>query len=464
MHRMDFNVEALGPCRKKIAVTIPAERVGEEFDKKYDEINDNVAMPGFRPGRAPRRLLEKRFGTRLVDEVKDELIKTALETLMEEKKLEPLAPPDLDLSDIEVEPGRAFSFEFELITKPEFDTPAYKDLEVSVPAIEVTEEEIEAATDRLRRRSATLETAEKAKVAAGDVLVIDWRAMSGDSVEARDDNVYYPFGKGVVAGFAAASVDEQLEGKAVGAKATATVQVAADDPRESLRGQELELQVTLKEIKRYVLPPVDAAFLAKHDYDDEAELHDEMKKGITRAKTRERESHAEFLLVEQLLDSIEISLPEEFVEKELESWAARTRVKLQMDQVDEDDITKQIGAAREDTKATIEREMQRHFLLDRIAQEEGIEVTEAETAQAIQEIASAYGHPVEQVAASFRARGRLAELQAEILHRKARQVMRQHATLVEGAPEKPAEKKAAKKKAAKKKASKKKAAKKKASK
>jgi len=472
---MDFKVENLGPCRKKIAVTISPERIVEEYDKKYGEINEAVAMPGFRPGRAPRKLLERRFSSRLADEIKADLVKAALEELFEdaERKVEPLAPPDIDLEALQVEAGKPLAFEFELVTRPEFETPAYKGLEVKVPPVEVSAEEVDTQVDQLRRRGATLETVEDGTVEDEDVLVVDWKALDGDSVEAHDDNAYYPYGRGVLAGFVAESLDEQLAGKKVGAKASASVQVAADDQREELRGRELDLQVVLKEIKRYKLPPLDAKFLEKHDYDDEEELRDDVKKRIARAKNRQRDALAEHLLVEQLLEAIEISLPEDFVERELENWALRKRMSLQMDEASDEEIAKQIDAARADTKAAIERDMQRHFLLERIATEEAVEVTEAELAQSIQEIAMAYGHPVEQVAAQFRDQGRLAELQAEVRQRKARAAIRASATLVEdpsmsgedaASGETATEKKATPKKAAKKKAAKKKAAKKKSSK
>ncbi len=459
---MDFKVDTLGPCRKKISVTISPERIGEEYDKKYEEINDAVAMPGFRPGRAPRRLLERRFSGRLGDEIKNDLVKAALDELFEDKKIEPLAAPEIDMEALELDPAEAFEFEFELVTRPEFETPEYKGLEVKVPPIEVSDEELETQVDQLRRRSATLESVEDGTVQDEDVLIVDWKALEGDSVEARDDNAYYPYGRGVLAGFVAEAIDEQLAGAKLGTKATASVQVAADDPREELRGRELELEVVLKEIKRYELPPLDAAFLEKHDYDDEDELRDDVKKRIARAKNRQRDGLAEQLLVEQLLDSIEINLPDDFVEKELENWALRKRMSLQMEKVEDDEIAKQIDAAREDTKAAIERDMQRHFLLDRIASEENIEVTEAEMVQSIEEIAMAYGHPVEQVAAQFRDQGRLAELQSEVSQRKARAVIRAAATQVEdpsmleddAATEKASKKKASKKKAAKKSAKK----------
>ncbi|MDF1701143.1 MAG: trigger factor [Planctomycetota bacterium] len=466
---MDFKVEDIGPCRKKIAVTIAPERVREEYDSKYAEINDQVAMPGFRPGRTPRVLLERRFASRLGDEIKNDLVKAALEELFESKEhaIDPLAAPEIDVEALDFEPTEAFTFEFELVTKPNFETPAYKELEVKVPPIEVSDDELQEGIDRLRRRGASLETVEKGKVEDGDVLILDWKAMEGDSVEARDDGIYYPYGRGVVADFVAESIDEQLAGKAVGAEAKADVQVAMDDPREELRGKELELQVVLKEIKRYELPPIDAAFLEKNDFDDEAELKDDVKKQIQRAKARQRDAMAEELLVEQLLGSVEISLPEDFVERELENWAVRKRMSMQMEKAEDEAIAKEIESARDDTKAAIETDMQRFFMLDRIAEAEDIEVTEGEMVQAVQEIAMAYGHPIEQVMTQFRDGGRLQELQSQIRHRKARAAIRATATLVEDPSmldDDGADKKAAKKKPAKKKAAKKKAAKKKASK
>lgn len=453
---MDVNVETLEPCRKKVAITIDVDQVREAFDKKYGELNDAVALPGFRPGRAPRQLLERRFSKQLAEEVKSDLIKEALESLVEDKQLEPLRAPDIDIEALEIEPDAPLAFEFEVVTKPEFETPEYKGLDVSVPPISVADEEIDQAVDGLRRGSATLESVEDGEVTEGDILIMDWRALEGESVEARDDGVYYPLGRGLLGGFVVESIDEALQGAKVGAQVEETVSVAADDAREDLRGRELKLEATLKQIQRYALPPIDADFLAKHDYDDEAEMRDEVSKRLERQKERGREREAERLLVAGLVDGIEISLPDEYVERELENWASRRRMQLQMEKVEEEDIAKQIDGDRADTKAAIERDMQGFFLLDRIADTEEIEATEAEMMRAIEEIAQAYGHPVEAVLSSFKDGGRLAELATEIRHRKARELIRREASLIddpdavdETTPKK-TKKKAAKKKAAKK--------------
>jgi trigger factor len=428
---MDVTVEPIGPCRKRVTVKIPPEKVGEVYDKKYDEINRQVPVPGFRPGHAPRKLLEKRFGEKLGDDVKQDLVQEAIEEVLKGKEVRPLSPPEVDLEALALAPGAALEFAFEVVTRPDFETPKIEGLEVRVPPLEATDEEIDGFVDSLRRGDAKLEVVEGATVEDGDVLVVDWEARDGDSVVDRDANAYYRFGKGVVAGFVAEGLDEQLRGKGVDAEARARVHVAADDPRVELRGRELDLVVTLKQVRRYALPPLDAKFLEKHDYDDEADLREDMRKRILRAKGRGRDLDAERRLVEQLLDAVEISLPDGFVDSEVENWVQRKRLTLQMEKVDEEDIEKQVAANVEETRGAIERDMRRFFLLERVAEEQGIEATEADLAAAIQEVAEAYGHPFEQVLASFREPSRLAQLRSEIRQRKAREWIRSQANLVE---------------------------------
>ncbi len=428
---MDFAVDALGPCRKRVKVTVPPDRVQEEYDRQYDEINDTVALPGFRKGRAPRKILEKRFGTTLSGEVKEKLVKTAHEKLIDDKQIEPLRPPEIDFEALEVEPEKVFEFEFEVVTKPEFETPAYKELEVEIPAVHVSDEQIDGAVDHLRRSEAALETVEDAEVTDEDVLVVDWKALDGDSVEAHDDNAYYLFGRGVLANFVAKGLDDALRGAKAGADASVKVRVGPDDPREELRDRELDLRVDLKEIKRYLLPEVDEAFLKRHDYDDVEEMRADIAKKLGRLAGRERDRLAEEKLVDSLLAGVEMSLPEEFVEKELENWARQKRTGLEIEQVPAEEIEKKIDEERADAKTHVEKDLRRFFLLDRIADAEEVKVSEADLLQAIQAIAHAYGRPEEEVLASFRDGDRITELASQIRHRKTSDLIRRQAKLVE---------------------------------
>lgn len=429
---MDFQVDALGPCRKRVVVTVPPKQVGEEYDRQYDEINEKVALRGFRKGHAPRKLLEKRFATHLAQEVKEKLVKDALERLIEkEKRIEPLRSPEIDIESLTVEPEHAFEFEFEVVTKPEFETPEYEGLEVRVPVITVTDEDVDAAIDHLRRRESVLQTVEDTVVEDGDVLVVDWKAMSGDSVEAQDDNAYYLFGRGVLAGFVAGGLDDQLRGKKPGATASTTVRVGPDDTRQELRDRDLQLNVELKEVKRYILPAIDDDFLKRHDFDDMEEMREEIGKRIQRAHRRDQDRLAEQKLIDSLLEGVEISLPEEFVHQELEKWARNKRVSQQIEGIDEDKTARQIDAERADAKTNVEKDMKRFFLLDRIANEEDVKVTDTDLLQAIKSIASTYDKTEEEVVKSFRDGDRMQELSAQIRHRKTEEIVRRHAKIVE---------------------------------
>ena len=466
---MEHSVEALAPCRKKVKITLSVEDVKAGFEKKFTELNEAIALPGFRPGRAPRRLLERKFGDKLGEEVRGELVKETLEKLIEDKAFEPLAAPELDIEELEMAPDKPFEFEFEVVTRPEFETPTYKGLDVKVPPADVTDEEVEQAIEDLRRQGAKLETIEDGKIGEQDVLVVDWTASEGDSVEAKDTGAYYPYGHGVLAGFVTSDLDEQLAGKAVGTVAKSKVEVAADDPREELRGRELELEVTIKQIKRYVLPEIDEAFLGRFDYDDEDEMREEVAKQIGRQKRRGIERFAEDALVKQLVEGLDVDLPDDFVEKELENWTQRKRMDLQMEETPEEEIEKQVAEGRKDAKSAIEVDMRRWFLLERISEEENVDVTAQEMSGAVQQMAQAYGRPVEEILTNLRDGGRLAELRDQIRHRKAAEAIRATANLIEDpklaeTPDDGEKKPAAKKKAAKKKAKKKKAAKKKAAK
>ena len=462
---MDVQVETTSPCHKKVSIKLSAERIEEAFTKKFNEVNDNVALPGFRPGHAPRQVIEKRFGKKLNDEVRAELIQEIFEELVESKRIEPLRAPDLDVESFTLERDKPFTFEFEVVTKPEFETPAYDGLEVRVPPIKVTADDVEEAVGGLRERLAKLEDVddEKAKVQEKDVLVVDWKALDGDSVVDRDDGVFYELGRGVLSGYVVKALDKKLEGKTVGTTATDTVEVPVDDEREELRGSELTLKATLKGIKRFVLPDVDEAFFKELDYDDEDELHSEMKKQIRRGRERARDRFAANKLVGDLVEGIEMSLPEDFVSKEMEGWAMRKRMRMQLDEKPEEEIEKAIDAERGDAKSAIELDYKRFFLLERIAEAESIEATQADIHGAAVDMARAYGVSVEQVVQSLQSGERLHEIQMQIRERKVADLIRSKAAIVEdeslldeASPSDDAKGGASKKKAAKKKASKKK--------
>lgn len=429
-----FDIKALAPCRKQIGVTIPGEQVRAEYDRQYGELNRQLAMPGFRKGHAPRKMLEKRFGTAMVGEVKESLVRAALEQLVRNHKVEPMAPPSIDLHALALDPARDLRFEFELATRPEFETPSWQGLPLELPAVNVAEEDVDKAVDSVRRRAARLEPAPDAAIAEGDVLVIDWKASEGEAVLAEDKGVWHPYGRGAVAGFVAPEVEQALLGKKAPAEARGQVTADADDPREGLRGKALSLEVQVHEVRRPVLPEVDEAFLKKMDYDDVAEMRADLKRQLTRAKVRERDEAAEDGLVDTVVGSARIDLPADLLDQELESWAARRRMELEQEgTTDAARLDAQVAEGRAGARERIAAELKRFFVLDRIARDAGLAVGDQEVAQALSEIAQAYGRPVEEVLAAYRQGGRIEELRTQLRHRKVREEIRRTAKVSEKA-------------------------------
>jgi trigger factor len=430
---MDFTIEPLAPCRKKIGVTIPRERIRAEYDKQYGEINRQLALPGFRKGHTPRKLLEKRFGGALDGEVKTALVKAAIEELVRDRKVEPLSPPSIDVDALAVDPTRPLTFEFELATRPEFTTPTWKGLEMLVTPVTVEDAEVAEAVEGLRRRGARLESQEGAVIADGDVLVLDWSASAGGQVVSEDQGAYHPFGRGALAGLPAEALETALRGQKAGATASAEVTAADDDLREELRGKTVTLTATVREVKRYVLPEVDAAFLSKHDYDDADEMRADLKRQIQRGKTRERDQAAEEQLLDQVVASAQLELPDDLLAQELDAWEQRRIHELTEGGTEHAEAAKQAAAGRPEARTQIAQELKRFFVLDRIAREESLVVADQEVAQAISEIAQAYGRPVEEVIEVYRQGGRLEELRSQLRHRKVREAVRRAAHVVERA-------------------------------
>lgn len=430
---MDFRVEEIAPCRKKVTVTVPAERVKSEFDAQFGEINEKVSLPGFRPGKAPRKLLESRFGPHVRDEVKGKLVEAGFKAAVDEKKVTPLGRPTLAPDETIVDPSAPFEFAFEVTTRPEFELPAWKGLEVKVPLVEVTDADVDAGVETLRLQEGTLDATTEPLV-AGDVAVLDWQAVV-DGVEAvREDGAYYRLGRGVLEGIVLEGADAALAGARAGTTVTVRGRAAPDDPRAAIAGKEFDVRLEVKDAKRFQPAPLDAAFLQRHDFDDVDELRRDVRRRILRAKERERDRLAEERLTDRLVSQVTIALPSELVEGAVGGWAERKRIDAQSQGTSEEDLTRELAADEAKVRAQVEADLRRHFVLDRIAEAEGLAVAEPELVGAVEQMARESGRSAGEVVQHFQEDpARLSELKTHLLHGKAREALRRAATMVEEA-------------------------------
>jgi len=444
---MRFSVEPAGPCRKRIKVTIPGELVTEEFDKSYRQWTRSVPIPGFRPGRAPRKLVEKRFGKQVAIEVRQSLLDNAYAEALKENKLSPIAEPEVDLEKVNVEPSQAVDFDFTVTVKPEFDLPDFSDIEVSVPSAAPTDEEVDRAVVALRKRKATLRPVKKGGIEDGDVATLKMKGTVGEKEAFQHDGLPYEVGSRMLADLVTEGLDEALVGKHVGDAVTAKAFVPPHVENHPLSGADLTIEAEVVDLKRPELPDVDDKLAEAYDFKSKDEFLAFVREDVARHKADQRDKLVEDLALSQLLEKTSFELPDELIRREGEESARRVAYELQIQGKPEEEVAKQVAEVRARQSEESGKELKMWFLLDKLVEKEKILVPETEVREAVAQIASYQGQSPEQMYVLLRDSGRLASLRNHLRVKKARARLRGKVKVTEAAaPALPAAAKTTKKK------------------
>jgi len=429
---MAFEVETTGPCRKKVSVTIPSELVSEEFDKTYQNLIKTVPIEGFRPGKAPRGLIERRYGQQVALEVKQTLLDSAYEKALKDKELSPIDSPEVDnVDELAVEPKAELAFSFTLTVKPEFELPDLKGLEVKVPGADPSDEELDKALQEMRRTKATLRPIEGGKIESGDVVTLNVRGTHEEEELFAKDDLVYEVGTKFFGGMISEDIDAALEGKKAGDALEATTYAPPHEPNHPLAGMAAAVAGTVVEIKRPDLPKVDEEFAKSLDFDTVEELNETIHKDVTSRKEREREKLIENKALEQLIEKAEFELPAELIAKEVDELASRAAYSLQQEDKTEEEIAQKIAEIKAARKEESEQELRRFFVLDKIVEVERVLVTESEVRNAVAMIAAYNQQSPEEMYTNLRDSGRLGTLRNQLRETKAREKLRKKVSVTD---------------------------------
>jgi len=421
---MKFSVEAAGPCRKRVSVNVPAELVSAEFEQSYAEVSKSVAIRGFRPGKAPRSIVEKRFGADIATRVKQTLIDNAFDEALGENDLVPVADPEMDVDTIAVERGQPITFEFTVTVKPEFDLPDLASIVVAVPAIDVSDSDIAEALERTRKREATLHPLEHGEVQRGDMVTLRVTAMSGETLVIDNAEVQYEIGSNQLADLIAEDLGDALVGKEPGATVNATGYVPPHTIHHPPASRELALEVEIIDAKRPALPEIDDDFAKGLDFDDQEELHDSVRKDVEKRLATVRERFIEDAALAQLVEATAIELPRALIENETDEIARRAGYEAQLRGDTDAEIAKSLAKIRTRTDEETARALKVYFILGEIVETERILVTEDEVREAVAQIAPYYGPMGDNLYAIMRDAGRLTGLRNQLRAQKARAKLR----------------------------------------
>jgi trigger factor len=436
---MQVNIEEIGPCKKKLTVEVPSERVQEKLEESYRELDKTAQVPGFRAGHAPRKLIENRFGKAVTEDVKNSLIGATYDEAIKEHKIRPLGPPEIDEDAIEFDVTKGLKYTFTQEVAPEFALPTYKGVELDKPSTEVTEEELTRAIDNLRKRNAVIEpTTEPA--AEGDAPVVDCViTCEGEEIQRVEDQQFSMSEDNWLGGLDR-EFWKKLVGKKAGEAASGEVTLPKSYQKEAYREKPATITITIKDVKRPRLPELDEEFAKDMLFESLEDLKKEVKERLAAAK--EQQAHAELArqATEKLVGAVQFELPEEILKRQTERLALRQKMNLAYRGVPMDEIEKVAEDIAKHSAEQSERDLRASFVLGRIADEEKIEVTDNELEAHVAELARARGQRAAQMHETLSKEGQLETLRAQMVDDKVIDMVIREAKITETV-EKPQEKK-----------------------
>jgi trigger factor len=408
-----------GPCKKHIKVTVERadidERMGDHFTKLLKDTN----VPGFRPGKTPRRLIERRFRTDVADQVKTEVLMASLDQLGKDHDVAPLAPPDLDLDAIEIPKDGPLVYEFEVEVRPQFDLPAYKGLKLKRPVKTFTADDVTDAR-RLLLKDHSQVVPKDGPAEMGDIVVAEVKTRDGDrAVGTLPESQFVlertlAFKDGLIRRFG-----EQLKGARAGDTRVLDVKLSAQAAGD-LGGKTVKATFDVKDVKQLRLPELTPEFVREHFGLSSAEQLDELiRVSLERNLEHQQRRSARVQVLNQIGAASTWELPRDLLARQARKALNRRVMEMRADGMSDEEIGRQRRLLEQDILQTTALALKEHFVLQKIAEVEKFEVSDEDLDDEIERIADQTGESPRRVRARLEKEDALDALAAEMIERKA---------------------------------------------
>ncbi|MUT64494.1 trigger factor [Paenibacillus sp. NEAU-GSW1] len=403
-----------------IDVEVEAEKVTVALDQAFKKVVQKVNVPGFRKGKVPRGIFESRFGIEsLYQDAIDILLPDAYSEAVKANDLQPVDRPEIDVEQFAK--GQTFKFKAKVIVRPEVQLGEYKGLEVPAVEVAVGEEEINAELERLQQRHAELSVIDEGAAQNGDITVIDFDGyVDGVQFEGGQSEGYsLEIGSGsFIPGF-----EDQIVGMQVGDFKDVEVTFPEAYHAENLAGKAAVFKVKLHEIKRKSLPALDDEFAKDvSEFDTLEEYKQDLAEKLKASKEKEAEQARENAIVTKASDAAEVEIPEPMIVTEVDFMLRDFENRLRMQGMNLDLYYQFSGqnesVLREQMRSDAEKRVRNNLVLTAIAKAEGIEATEADVNEELENLAKAYNRPAEELRTIFTQNGNIESLREDLELRK----------------------------------------------
>ncbi|MFW6065885.1 MAG: trigger factor [Planctomycetota bacterium] len=424
------DVEDAGTLKKKVTVTIPRAKIDAKFDEMFGELREQAQIPGFRVGHAPRRLIEKRFQKEVSEDVRNALLGESIGDAIEKAELKTLGEPDIDLDNIELPDSGEMSFSFEVEVAPEFELPDLESISVEKPTMEVTDERIDEHLTQMVQSQANYQaTDEPAK--KGDAVTVD-ATISGEGIETlQREDLELRLAAGQVEGIPLLDLPDKLEGKSAGDTVEVTATVPDSHPNEDWQGKEVTIELTVKQVRTRSLPEIDDEFAASMGFDSLKDLREFMARQMEHRLENEVQRHMRDQVCEYLLENTDFEVPEGVAKRHSARVLQRRYVDLLYQGVPREQIDENLAQLQAEATQQAETDLKLSFILSKVAEQEGIEVDEAEVNARTAQMAASYGRRPERLRQELEAEGNLEQVSETLQEEKALDKLLADATVTE---------------------------------
>lgn len=412
-----------------LTIEVEAAEVSKAAERASKQLASRVSIPGFRKGKAPRKIVERHVGTEaLMQEAFDLLAPKAFNDALDEQKIDPVTRPNIDI--VTLEDGKDLVFKATVTPRPEVKLGEYKGLKVEKAAVEITDEDVEKQLKNFQdRQGKMVDAPEGAAVADGDFTTLDFEGfVDGEAFEGGKGKDYpLQIGSGsFIPGF-----EEQLIGVKVGEEKEVQVKFPEEYHAKELAGKDATFKCTIRSIKHKELPAIDDELAKKvSTFQTLDELKADIRKNLQENAERKAENDRNSAAIEQATENITVDIPAVMIDNRVTAMIQEMAMRLEQQGMKLDQYLQYAGTdiakIREDYRETAEKNVKTDLMLEEVAKAEDIKVEGKDLDAEVAAMAAAYGATPQQVQKIIKEQGRVGDLAASVLRKKTAQFIIDH--------------------------------------
>ena len=423
-------ISEAGPCRKRIKVTIPQEEIALQLEDSIGDMRKEAQVPGFRPGRVPKILIQRRFKKEMSDRVKTNLMLATLEQVEKDHKLNLISQPQLDFEAVALPDTGSMSFEMEVEVRPDFDAPSYSDLKVKRPSRVLTPADVEKQYKSFLERYADLVPKTEGGAELGDLVIADLVfSRNGEPVNTAKEiqfrvqpELRFQDGRVPTCGVALAGVKPSQK-----VTTKALVGTASADP--TLRGQEIDVTFEVNDLKFLRLPEVNDDFLGAIGFETEDELKEALKEVLQgRLESSMRQAVRDDLM-NQLIAAAPFELPRDLVNRQTRDTMRKRVMDLRESGLSENQIRAREAELRANAFESTVRGLKEYFILDKIATGLDIKVESEDLNREIEKMAEREDESPRRIRARLERENSMDFLAIQVLENKTIDYILEHVAI-----------------------------------